>query len=61
MTLTEGVIVATVIIPLIYDVYAVIKGGIRNTISWQFVELSKKYPAIPFFFGYLAGHLTSQM
>lgn len=61
MTTTQIVIALTVLLPLIYDVYAVLKGGLHNTISWQVVQLSKIYPFIPFVIGILMGHFFTQM
>lgn len=61
MTTTQVVMSVAVVILLGYDAFAVIKGGIQNTISWQFVDLSKKYPFLPFMLGVLCGHLVGQM
>ncbi len=61
MNTTQTVMALTVVILLGYDVYAVLKGGLKNTISWQTTELSKEYPIIPFLLGMLAGHFFGQM
>lgn len=58
---TRWVMICTVVAVLIYDAYALYAGGLHATISWQFVGLSEQYPFIPFMFGVLAGHLTTQM
>lgn len=55
--MTLNVIIATIIIVLLYDVYAVFKGGFTNTISWVIYSNSLKYPVIPFAAGVLCGHL----
>lgn len=49
------------LIILTYDGYAVVKGGVQNTISYQLVQLSKKIPFIPFALGFLMGHFFGQM
>lgn len=58
MTVTQIVMASATVLLLGYDVYAAIKGGVSNTISWQFYDLAKKYPILPFALGYLCGHLT---
>lgn len=61
LTTTEIVMSVTVVLLFGYDIYAVIKGGISNTISWQIVDLSKRFPFIPFSLGFLMGHFFGQM
>jgi hypothetical protein len=39
-----------------YDVYAVIKG--KATISWVVFSVSRKWPIVPFFFGFFVGFLA---
>lgn len=39
-----------------YDIYAVLKG--KSTISWIVFDTSRKWPIIPFLFGFLVGGLA---
>ena len=55
--MTIWVIVCLVGIIAVYDVYALIKGGFSNTISWIIYSNSLKYPVIPLIVGVLCGHL----
>lgn len=58
MTDTTSIfIVAALVIIIGYDVYAAIKGGEPNTISWKIVFWSRTQPLIPFAAGLLMGHL----
>lgn len=54
--MTEAVLVITLISLLLYDLFAVIRGGFPNTISWVIYSNAKIYPVIPFLLGMLAGH-----
>jgi hypothetical protein len=47
--------VALILIAGLYDCFAVLYG--RRTLSEVVWKYAKKYPAIPFFAGCLAGHL----
>ena len=59
--ITAWVIFAAVVMLLGYDVIAYLRGGVSGTISWVIYEQSKEYEAIPFFLGFLMGHLFGQM
>jgi len=61
LSLTQWVMVITVVVLLLYDCYAVYTGGIQNTISYQVTVLSDKFPFIPFALGFLAGHFFGQL
>ena len=39
-----------------YDIYAVLKG--KLTISWIVFDISRKWPIVPFLFGFLVGGLA---
>lgn len=39
-----------------YDIYAVIKG--KSTVSWIVFDVSRKWPIVPFLFGFLIGGLA---
>lgn len=39
-----------------YDIYAATKGKV--TISWSIFEISRKWPIVPFLFGFLVGGLA---
>ncbi len=39
-----------------YDIYAVIKG--KSTVSWIVFDISRKWPIVPFLFGFLIGGLA---
>lgn len=39
-----------------YDIYAVLKG--KSTISWIVFDTSRKWPIVPFLFGFLVGGLA---
>jgi len=55
--MTTEIVLISVVVGLIgYDIYAVIKGGFSNTISWFIYTVAQKYPIIPFGFGVLIGH-----
>ncbi len=59
--ITVYVICISFVFLLIYDCFAVIKGGLQGTISWVIWTSSQKYPVIPFGAGFLMGHLFFQM
>jgi hypothetical protein len=56
VTLTIAIMALAVVLLAIYDIYAAIKGGFSNTISWVVYTNSLKYPIIPFAIGVLCGH-----
>lgn len=39
-----------------YDIYAVMKN--KPTVSWAVFDISRKWPIIPFLFGFLVGGLA---
>jgi len=39
-----------------YDIYAVMKG--KSTVSWIVFDTSRKWPIVPFLFGFLVGGLA---
>lgn len=39
-----------------YDIHAVIKG--KSTVSWIVFDVSRKWPIVPFLFGFLIGGLA---
>jgi len=39
-----------------YDIYAITKG--KPTVSWAVFDISRKWPIIPFLFGFLIGGLA---
>jgi len=57
MSISLWVTAAVIVFLLVYDVYAVVTGGVKNTISWEVLQASKNYPVIPFAVGVVAGHL----
>lgn len=61
MTTTQIVMASAVVLLLGYDCYAVFRGGVKNTISWQMTALSQRYPFIPFAMGFLMGHFYAQI
>lgn len=61
MNTTQAVMFGATVGLILYDFYAVIRHGAQATISWQFIELSKTHPFLPFLLGVLAGHLTTQL
>ncbi len=42
---------------LIYDGWTLSLFGYETTVSWVIYSKSKDWPAIPFAFGFIAGHL----
>jgi len=39
-----------------YDIYAVVKG--KPTVSWAVFDTSRRWPVVPFFFGFIVGFLS---
>jgi hypothetical protein len=56
-TVTVCVIVATDLVVATYDVFALVRGGYKATISYVLLKAARNYPLIPFAFGVLIGHL----
>lgn len=54
--LTGAVVMATVVILSLYDVYAYIEGGTEGTISHLILSWSYSHPMVPFIGGLLSGH-----
>lgn len=44
----------------VFDLVFFITGGAGYTLSFDFWTLSKQWPVIPFFLGFLTGHLVWQ-
>ena len=57
MTLTAKIITGIVIALGIYDLWAVIFGGMDSTISHYLQVVGFRAPVIVFAFGYIAGHI----
>ena len=45
----------------IYDVFAIVKGGVEASISHTMIIWAYKFPIFPFFMGVLCGHLFWRM
>jgi hypothetical protein len=58
---TWTLIVATIAIWSVYDVFAAIHFGTSSTISWQVYSWSQTFPFIAFAGGVLCGHFWAQM
>ncbi len=57
MNLSAKIIIATVVILIVYDIWAAVKWGPPGTLSVTSYRAAKKYPAVPFWAGILIGHL----
>lgn len=57
MDLTQYVLVFTAVLLITYDVYAYVKLGGDETISWKLYGWSRSQPIIPFLLGVLMGHI----
>jgi hypothetical protein len=57
MGITQKVILATIAILVIYDIWAVITGGVEKTLSYVTYITSQKHPIIAFLAGMLCWHL----
>lgn len=55
--MTLGIVLGLGILLGIYDLVLLASEGSQATISAQLYTVSKKYPVIPFLFGFLMGHL----
>jgi hypothetical protein len=49
-------LVGTFFFLIAYDIYAVMKG--KSTVSWIVFNTSRKWPIVPFLFGFLVGGLA---
>jgi len=61
MNTTLIVIISTVILLVIYDVWVIMKKGKYESISAWTIRLFKQYPLIALLFGILIGHLAWSM
>ncbi len=50
-------VVAVTVVVVLYDVAAVLMGGVDATVSRVLLTESGRHPWIPFLFGVLCGHL----
>lgn len=58
----SGIVAASsVIVLLIYDLWAFTQAGTEGTLSWAMCEWSYKYPIFPLIVGIVVGHLFWQM
>lgn len=55
-SLTFTWLVGTFFFLIAYDIYAVVKG--KSTVSWIVFDISRKWPIVPFLFGFLVGGLA---
>lgn len=56
MSITTIIIILVVAGLLIYDVFAIAKWGMHESVSYKIYDWSFKFPLIPFAFGLLMGH-----
>lgn len=55
--ITRYFIASVVVICLVYDLVVILRAkSTKPSITHQTIELSKKYPIIPFLWGFLMGH-----
>ena len=54
--MTEFVIIGTVVLLLVFDLFMACDDVEENTLSQVMIKYSHKYPVIPFAVGFLAGH-----
>lgn len=57
MSITRWFILLVIVGVTIFDIVALLVGGIDATISVTMYNLSRQYPIIPFALGVIAGHL----
>lgn len=57
MNLTLAFIAFIVIAITIFDFWVIFKKGRYESISYKIIDLSHKYPLIPFLLGIVSGHL----
>ena len=55
--LTTVILVCNLILLALYDVYAIVTGGLEATISHVTLSAATNYPIIPFAVGVVSGHL----
>lgn len=56
MSMTEGFLIAVVVVVLAYDLFALQRWGIEATVSRVITDWSRRHPVIPFLLGLVAGH-----
>ena len=61
MDITSMVIVLTVVVLALFDVYIIAKKGKQESISAHIIRGSKQYPLVVLMFGILLGHLFWSM
>ncbi len=54
--LTASVVMLTIVVLALYDVYAFTEGGTEGTISHLLMTWGYNYPMVPFVGGVLVGH-----
>ena len=54
--ITDGFLVFSVVVLIVYDLFALYCWGVEATISRSIAINSKRYPIIPFAIGVVAGH-----
>lgn len=42
---------------MVYDIWTLTRRGYNTTVSWTIYQLARGWPAVPFAFGFLMGHL----
>lgn len=57
----EVFVIAIVTIGFALDLWLVINGGVKNTISWWVITMAQRFPIIPFALGFLCGHFFWQL
>lgn len=56
MSVTQIFIIGAILLIIAYDVFATLKWGGEQSVSWQMWLWSKTYPIIPFLLGVIMGH-----
>ena len=57
IVVTRWVIIITIIVLSVYDVFVISKHGVETSISRVILKWAQKYPIIAFALGVLFGHL----
>jgi hypothetical protein len=55
-----GFAVISLTLMAILDLFFFFRGGAKETLSYQFWELARKYPVVAFALGFVVGHLVWQ-
>jgi len=61
VSITAIIVILTAVLLGLYDIFAIYMWGGNMTISWQLYTMGQNYPAIPFGFGFLFGHIYGSM